>query len=130
MTTDVDEFLTHVGVKGMHWGVRRGKTQQDSNKKSNAKKVAAGVGIGVAVVAGAAVATALLHNHGNVKVSNIPKPTSKTVTSNAKLIESLTHNHNVRVRELNNELRRKDNLLQIPFAQRSYLQGFPSAVRG
>ena len=129
MITDVDDFLTHVGVKGMHWGVRRAKNKEESNK-STAKKVAIGAGIGVALVAGAAVATALLHNHGNVKVSNIPKPTSKTMTSNAKLIESLTHNHNVRVRELNNELRRKDNLLQIPFAQRSYLQGFPSAVRG
>lgn len=59
-----DDFLTHYGIKGMKWGVRRKSSSSDSSGSSSsssgqtrlktAGKVAASVAIGGAVAAGAA----------------------------------------------------------------------------
>ena len=70
MSNDVDEFLSHYGVKGMRWGVRR-KRQSESNSangspssnKSRKKKIAAGVA-GAAIVGGAAATAIILNRNG------------------------------------------------------------------
>lgn len=63
--------LVHVGVKGMHWGIRKqeetsGQTRTGMSRK---KKIAIGVGIAVGVGAAAYV----LHRHGQNKLSSIDK---------------------------------------------------------
>jgi cellobiose-specific phosphotransferase system component IIA len=83
---DVDDFLAHYGVKGMHWGVvTRGpyrggvSTVKPASTTSTAspqrkglsegQKKALKVGVGVAVVTGAVVVTGILAKNGNLPVS-------------------------------------------------------------
>jgi hypothetical protein len=56
--------ITHHGIKGMHWGVRKQSTSgsENSNFKRNAKRV----GAGVLVVGGAAAAVYILSKNGKV----------------------------------------------------------------
>lgn len=76
----LDEFLKHMGVRGMHWGVRKTNDGSVSRQKmSKKKKVAIGVGIG-AIAVGAAVGVAFLNKNGNLPISKIPSPT-KVVTA-------------------------------------------------
>jgi len=65
----LDEVMEHVGVKGMHWGVRKSSSSSSSSKPtmSTKKKVAVGVGVGVLAV-GAAAAAVALSKHGKVPV--------------------------------------------------------------
>lgn len=77
--------LTHFGVKGMKWGVRKERDSSGSSelaprytsaeKKAIAKKVAIGAGVLVAV-AGAAVVAHQLHKNGKLKVGTAAKATS------------------------------------------------------
>lgn len=76
---EVDEFLEHFGVMGMHWGVRN-KSNSNSNKNkaklSNKKKVV--IGVSAATIAiGAVFAARLLKHKLNssqvIKSANIGK---------------------------------------------------------
>ena len=75
------EALTHFGVKGMHWGVRKEretagskpkKSMTSEEKRARAKKVALGVGVLLAV-AGTAFVAYKLNQSGNLPVSSLRK---------------------------------------------------------
>jgi hypothetical protein len=93
------EVLEHVGVKGMHWGVRKQRTStsrpktaaelaaQHEHRKQVAKKVAIGVGV-LAVVAGTAYVGYRLHKSGKLPLSSIkPKTNSKAAPEVKKIVE-------------------------------------------
>lgn len=43
MTTEVDEFLEHFGVRGMHWGSRKASASSSSSKSLKPKEVKKGM---------------------------------------------------------------------------------------
>lgn len=75
MIINEEVYLEHFGVKGMKWGVRREKSETQSNtdqtpKKDNSsrnKKIAAGV----AVAAGAIAVAAILKRSGGVDIKSL-----------------------------------------------------------
>lgn len=74
--------LSHHGIKGMHWGVRKSQssgTTGTSNRKRNAKRAA----VGVLAVGGAAAATYLLATHGHTPINSgiSSKAGAKSVTA-------------------------------------------------
>ena len=91
------EVLEHIGVKGMHWGVRKERTStskpktsaelatQHEHRKQVAKKVAIGVGA-LAVVAGTAYVGYKLHQNGKLPLSFAKKETPKTAVPEVKKI--------------------------------------------
>jgi hypothetical protein len=54
-TQDVDDFLAHYGVLGMHWGVRHERRRTESFLQRH-KKVIVAAGVGSAAVGAGAVA--------------------------------------------------------------------------
>jgi hypothetical protein len=192
MTTEdeVDEFLEHFGVKGMHWGVRKARTtsgkksaanEQKTSKKVRALQITAlaGVIVGAAVLAhhagvkpssfnqnsirtGMGETRRLMSDIGRVRASSIPKApfhvkpgaipmgpvrtsgsrsaipmppvrgtSSRSVRNRASTrsllskpgeIDALRSSIARTVREANSELRARDNALNVPFAQRTYLK--------
>lgn len=94
----VDDFLSHYGAKGMHWGIRKaedtkgnnvGKSQIDisADRKAKAKKIAIGVGI-LVVVAGAGYAAYTLNKNGKLPLSSMR---SATPSSAKKIAETVSH---------------------------------------
>lgn len=65
-TEDVDEFLEHVGVKGMRWGKRKAEpVKMGPQKKAMNPATKRKIALGAALVAGAGVA--VLNSNANVK---------------------------------------------------------------
>jgi hypothetical protein len=93
MTNEVDEFFSHYGVKGMHWGVRkiensgtntsRSAEETSAIRKARAKKVAIGAGV-LAVAAGTAYVGYTLHKNGKLPLKSL-----KTSVSAKKATESI-----------------------------------------
>lgn len=65
-----DPPLEHVGVKGMHWGVRKNRNSNTSSDHARAKKVAKVAGA-AALVGGAAVAVYVLNKNGHLPVKHV-----------------------------------------------------------
>lgn len=92
-TTEVDDFLAHFGVLGMHWGVRKeqpaskGTESKDKSKGfswDNPKvKVAAAAAIGVTAI----VAGGLLASRFKVKLKDIPVDLGKAKAAAEKIID-------------------------------------------
>lgn len=97
MTTNVDDFLAHYGVKGMKWGRKKADSSGQSSpsgasqtpassssdaeakaalRKARAKKVAIGVGI-LAVAAGTAYVGYQLNKNGSLQLNGLKKPTAE-----------------------------------------------------
>lgn len=85
--------LSHHGVKGMHWGVRKDRTnktdaQRSARRRSTAKKVAIGVG-SATVAVGAAYLAYKLNQSGHLPVSSV-KTTAKTASEVKRLVKEPT----------------------------------------
>lgn len=59
-------YLEHIGVKGMKWGVRKKRPDEEQRKKIFTRKR---VAVGLALTAGALAAASLLTHRGRVKTS-------------------------------------------------------------
>lgn len=74
---DVDDFLEHVGVRGMKWGKRRSRSDRnvESNPKpkmSRQKKMAIAAGVGAAAVAvGLSVTLKVVNKNATLPISEI-----------------------------------------------------------
>lgn len=81
MSEQVDDFLAHVGIRGMKWGKRKSKTSDQADIKSGMsrkKKVAIAVGTGAAVALGAAITLKVMSKNGKRPLSDImDKPAVK-----------------------------------------------------
>ena len=67
MSDNVDDVLTHYGVKGMRWGKRKNSSGPTESKSfSRNAKIALGIGTGSAALAGAGVAIYLMSKSGNL----------------------------------------------------------------
>lgn len=81
MTMDVDEFLAHHGIKGMHWGVRKDQSSAGSGEQpppSDHAKLKKAAKIGGAVVVTAAVIA------GSVYLAKHPELLQKAVNPKTK----------------------------------------------
>lgn len=77
---EVEDFLSHFGVKGMRWGVSRAKTQEQIDQRNRRLKKGAAIGGAVAIAAGASfVAGRISGGKGKVKVSDMNKGTAKLI---------------------------------------------------
>jgi hypothetical protein len=67
MSTDVDEFLAHYGVKGMRWGIVRERDSLGGSPKERkpltAKQRKILIGTGIAVAVGAVAAASIITKH-------------------------------------------------------------------
>jgi hypothetical protein len=66
-----DDLLIHFGIKGMHWGHRKQRPDEEERKNTfqnadRARKIA----IGIAVVGGAAAVAMLLSKRGRIKATD------------------------------------------------------------
>lgn len=145
-----DDYVEHFGTKGMKWGVRK-KSSSGGEKKgmSDKTKKRVKIGVGAAVVVGAAAAAIILsRNSGrsvgslNSSTKNVGKGVAKEVLRNRVRVAARPHNprrpvmnadaqkwikefsakQTVLNRDANADLRTRDNALNIPFANRSYLR--------
>lgn len=68
----VEEFLSHYGVKGMRWGVRKDRTSSDKPKEpwSTKKKVVVGVGSAAVVATGAVAARHIIKKNFGVRADS------------------------------------------------------------
>lgn len=82
MTTEVDSFLMHYGVKGMKWGHRRNRDGSPRPTMSAKKKAAIAAGVGVTVAVGAAIAFSILdkkvNDGGGFAFGDLPVQTMTT----------------------------------------------------
>lgn len=148
---EVDEILEHFGVKGMRWGVRNRRSSDGTKKGfSDKQKRNIKIGLAGAAVVGTAVAAVILANNsgrslsslrgpamrvgsaaaknvvnnvGSTKASSVPRPTRKSVLPEAdrKWIEEFSKRQTQINRSANEDLRRRDNDLNVPVYMRTYL---------
>lgn len=80
MTTDDElqdageDFIQHVGVKGMRWGHRKGKSGSTSGKKRMSKETVAKVSIIGAIIATRIIASVARNNMGMSDLEYSPPP--------------------------------------------------------
>jgi hypothetical protein len=79
----VEEFLSHFGVKGMHWGVRKDRTPAEQEKHDRRVKTAAIVGSAVGIALVAAGSAYVAKNNG-ISVSRFESAVAKKGESAAK----------------------------------------------
>lgn len=68
----IEEFLSHYGVKGMRWGVRKTKKSEESSRSTRNKKILKTSAI-TAVAAGSAFAAYQINKSGKKKVGSVSK---------------------------------------------------------
>ncbi len=143
------EDLTHFGVKGMQWGVRKSNNTSSGGKKKMSpqkkKVILTGLALGVAATglllqhragtkmssvrssstsSGAKTAKNVLNGIGRTRASTITKSTAKPrMTPEAKAwLSSFNSKQSAIARDANSYLRSNDNRLNIPVHMRTYLQ--------
>lgn len=76
-----DEYLMHVGIKGMKWGVRKDRSRGSGQKSGTGKKIAKAVGVGLVLVAGAAATAYILRRSSGTRVSELTSSVTSSVKS-------------------------------------------------
>lgn len=128
---NVDDFLEHVGIKGMRWGVRKksGRTKEDrSNVEavSSAKKGAkiAGVVATAAVLgAGSVFVSRTLKKNGAAKLASkqIAINRVKRLEEHQKIVKGMAEKQVRLIAAANQHLRGNYNDLMTPLPKREFL---------